>query len=250
MFADPRRWFADVRFACQDGTVWAHAGVVSCRSPSMGRMLAAATRSTDGLLAIEAGDVRVAVLATVLRFVYLGRAGAEEGCLMECLSAADYYELPAMREALEHELIASLTLSSCCRYAQQALELCEDAILERCVAFLCENAAAVVAVPPPRCAVALPHGVLSLVLASDAFCAPDELAVARFLVERARSPEAPADEELLPSLLGHVRLTHLDPHVLEEVLEPTGLFDPALLSNAYKCIALGKREAPRMRRSE
>ena len=241
MFSHPRQWFADVRFTVQDGECWAHAGVVAMGCPHLHRALTAAVPgdTPPGVRHIDMQVARKGPLNVALRYLYTGEVNTHHESTLECLSTADYLELPSLRSLLEEDFVEGLTLEVCCTTVSLALDLCEE-IAQKCIVFMQEAAEELLEIPA---ALSLSVEVLGLVLPSDRFCVSDEKTLFAFLLNYCAINKPNQDDTF--ALFSSVRLTRLGANTIAETVEPHNVCSDHQIAEAYKAIALKNTEPPR-----
>ncbi|KAI5644208.1 BTB/POZ domain-containing protein [Phthorimaea operculella] len=189
-----------------------------------------------------------------IQYVYTGKLLLQDSGVFEMMTLAADLGVEDLRAACEDHVTSTLSVESACTLLAAAMEIqdrpggkCASSFMERCIAFIGDNAADCV---KSNAFLNLPKEALIKLISSDFLCLEEEevwrcaLAWAK---QRAgvTQPTAHWTEEErarvnthLAPLMTHVRLLLIDSTVFAEEVEPTGAVPMELSLERYRRAAL------------
>eukprot|EP01065_Artemidia_motanka_P001087 TRINITY_DN10516_c0_g1_i2.p2 TRINITY_DN10516_c0_g1~~TRINITY_DN10516_c0_g1_i2.p2 ORF type:complete len:281 (+),score=109.75 TRINITY_DN10516_c0_g1_i2:48-845(+) len=238
------KWYSDctivVRGSGAPVKVPCHRAVLAVRNPFFSRLFRS---SPDDTCFDLSSDVAEEVLRPVLRWVYTGRVAVDVRLVLPLASAAEYFEDPLLRDAVMEWVRCGLPDEGVAELARDAIELCEDSIVDVCVRRLLERADSLLAADAAE---TLPESVAVRLLSDHRLAVHDEAALFDFCRRWALRSAGPGQARAAARpLVRHLRLTLIGAQRLRSLVEPSGLVDEETIAVAYRRIALGDLEDPR-----
>ncbi|XP_049874590.1 uncharacterized protein LOC126372757 [Pectinophora gossypiella] len=189
-----------------------------------------------------------------VQYVYTGKLLLQDSGVFEMMTLAADLGVEDLRSACEDHVTSTLSVESACTLLAAAMEIqdrpggkCASSFMERCIAFIGDNAADCV---KSNAFLNLPKEALIKLISSDFLCLEEEevwRAALAWAKQRAGVTQPPphwAEEERarvlahLAPLMAHVRLLLIDSAVFAEEVEPTGAVPMELSLERYRRAAL------------
>ncbi|KAJ2944108.1 hypothetical protein O0L34_g18073 [Tuta absoluta] len=225
-----------------------------CRIPGCSVPAPPAGATTGAPVPIRLPHVQPDTFRLFVQYVYTGKLLLQDSGVFEMMTLAADLGVEDLRAACEDHVTSTLSVESACTLLAAAMEIqdrpggkCASSFMERCIAFIGDNAADCV---KSNAFLNLPKEALIKLISSDFLCLEEEevwrcaLAWAK---QRAgvTQPTAHWTEEErarvnthLAPLMTHVRLLLIDSTVFAEEVEPTGAVPMELSLERYRRAAL------------